>query len=410
MRHDHSWKKAGILVLTAAAVGSASCNMGGGLLTAFAYPKSLVTEYDEETLSQFRDNVLEYWEIPGLIEQYNTEYRNRLDQFDYNPGGDGLTKDQLLELAKELRDEAKTLDTVAEDDKDSMDKAAYREYKASVRSLKLQAKELEDTANGKSAAGSATARSLRILRDTQTKSAAEFMKTYQRAESSLEIAKKGLEIAEMSYESAKRQMDLGLYSAENVLSAEDALNAARASFSQAEKELGDTRRKLIKMLGWSYDASPEIRKIPEPDMAKLAGYDLEANTAKAIENNTDLFDTRMAGAKTAGGSVQKARLIKDQENEVRSKMDLLYRDIQHKQALYDAAKLKYEKDTADKAAADRKAALNMLSRQEILTAEKDWLSANADLENAGLDLTTAMEEYEWAIKGLLELENKLPSQ
>ena len=47
--------------------------------------------------------------------------------------------------------------------------------------------------------------------------------------------KKSLEMAELTYEAAKRQMELGLYSAENVLAAEEALNSARAAASSAEK-------------------------------------------------------------------------------------------------------------------------------------------------------------------------------
>jgi len=410
MRHSYNWKKTGILVLTAAAVGSASCNMGGGLLTALAYPKSLTTEYDEETLNQFRDNVLEYWEIPGLIEQYNASYRKQLDQFDYSPDGSGITKDQMLTLAEQLRDEAKALDTEAEDDKDGMTRAVYNEYKSNARSLKIKAKNLEDKANGKSGAGSSAARGLRILRDTQTKLASELMRNYQKAESQCAVAKKGLEIAELAYSSAGRQMELGLYSAEDVLSAEDALNKANAAMSSAEKEMTNTRRELICMLGWSYDAVPEIRKVPEPDLEKLSGFNPDVDINKAIENNMSLFDTKMSGAKAVGGVNARNRLIKDQENEVRSKLDLLYRDVQLKKASYDAAKLKFETDTANKAAADRKTALNMLSRQEIMAAEKDWLSANADFEAAGLDLTAAMEEYEWAVKGLLELETKASAQ
>lgn len=410
MRRYHNWKRAGILVLAAAAVGSASCGAGGGLLTAFAYQNTLVTEYDEETLNKFRDNVLEYWEIPGLIEQYNTSFRNQLEQFYYNPGGSGLTKEQLLDLAEELREEAETLDREAEDDKDGLERSVYNDYKSNARSLKIRAKNLEDAANGKSASGSSAARALRILRDQQTQTASELMREYQKLNSECGVADKGLEIAELTYESAKRQMELGLYSAENVLSAEDALNAARASVSSAQKEMTDCRRSLIKMLGWSYDAVPEILKVPEPDLGKLAEFNPETDAAKAIENNMSLFDTRMADSKSIGGANAKARLIQDQENEVRSKLKLIYMDMQQKQAAYEAAKLKYEADAADKAASDRKAALNMLSRQEILSAEKAWLSAEAEFEAASLDLTAAIEEYEWAVKGLLELETKAASQ
>lgn len=404
MRQYNKWKKTGVLLLTAAAMGSGSCLQGSGLLTVMAAQASPVTEYDDETLSKFQDNVLEYWEIPGLIEQYNTTFRNQLEQFYYNPDGSrGLTRQQLLDIAADLREEAANLDATAEDDKDSLTKAEYNDYKSNVRVLKARAKDLEDSADGKSAAGSASIRALRILKDNQTKTANGLMREYQTLKAKSEVADKALEIGELSYETAKRQMELGLYSAENVLSAEEALNSARAEAATAKKELTDKRQTLIKMLGWSYDAEPEIRKVPEPDTEKIAGYDPSVDEAKAIENNVTLYDTRMKASTAQGGAVAKARNIQDQENEVRTNLTLLYKDVQQKQASYEAAKIKFVTDEANKAMADRKNALGMLSRQEYLTAENTWLSAQADFEAAGLSLTAAMEEYEWAVKGLMEL-------
>ena len=74
-----------------------------------------------------------------------------------------------------------------------------------------------------------------------------------------------------------------------------------------------------------------------------------------------------------------------------------------KKAAYEAAALQYTAAQADKAAADRRHGLGMVSSQQYLTAENTWLSEKAAYEAAGLSLTAAMEEYEWAVKGLLEL-------
>ena len=45
----------------------------------------------------------------------------------------------------------------------------------------------------------------------------------------------------------------------------------------------------------------------------------------------------------------------------------------------------------------------MLSRENYLAAEVAWLDGGAAWTAAGLDLTAAMENYEWAIKGLLDI-------
>lgn len=406
MRQLKKWKRTGILFLSAAMVaGNVPWLSENGLLTVRAAGKaSPVTEYDEETLDKFRDNVLEYWEIPGLVEQYNTTFRNQLEQYYYNPGSStGLTRQQLLDLAEELRNEAKILEDTAEEDKSELTRRQYEDYRSNIRVLKARAKDLEDAAEGKSAAGTSAIRALRITRDKKTKEARALMRDYETLEAQSEIAHKNLEIAELSYGTAKRQMELGLYSAEDVLSAEEALNAARAKDASAKTAYVSGKQELIKMLGWNYDGDPEIRKIPEPDLEAIAGYDPSKDEAKAIENNITLFETRMNSSKSQGGANKKARNIQEQENSVRSSLDLLYRDVMQKKASYEAAVLQYTAAQADKAAADRKYSLGMLSGQQYLTAENTWLTEEAALESAGLSLMAAMEEYEWAVKGLLEL-------
>ena len=406
MRQLKKWKRTGILFLSAAMVaGNVPWLSENGLLTARAAGKaSPVTEYDEETLDKFRDNVLEYWEIPGLIEQYNTTFRNQLEQYYYNPGSStGLTRQQLLDLAEELRNEAKILEDTAEEDKSELNRRQYEDYRSNIRVLKARAKDLEDAAEGKSAAGTSAIRALRITRDKKTKEARALMRDYETLEAQSEIAHKNLEIAELCYGTAKRQMELGLYSAEDVLSAEEALNAARAKNASAKTAYVSGKQELIKMLGWNYDGDPEIRKIPEPDLEAIAGYDPLKDEAKAIENNITLFETRMNSSKSQGGANKKARNIQEQENSVRSSLDLLYRDVMQKKASYEAAVLQYTAAQADKAAADRKYNLGMLSVQQYLTAENTWLTEEAAFESAGLSLMAAMEEYEWAVKGLLEL-------
>ena len=406
MRQYKKWKRTGILFLSAAMVaGNVPGLSEGGLLTAqAARAASPVTEYDVETLDKFRDNVLEYWEIPGLVEQYNTTFRNQLEQYYYNPGSStGLTRQQLLDLADELRNEAKILEDSAEEDKSELTRRQYEDYRSNIRVLKARAKDLEEAAEGKSAAGSSAIRALRITRDKKTKEARALMRDYETLAAQSEIADKNLEIAELSYETAKRQMELGLYSAEDVLSAEEALNAARAKAASAKTAYVSGKQELIKMLGWSYDGNPEIRKIPEPDLEAISGYDPSRDEVKAIENNITLFETRMSSSKSQGGANKKARNIQEQENSVRSSLDLLYRDVMQKKAAYEAAALQYTAAQADKAAADRRHGLGMVSSQQYLTAENTWLSEKAAYEAAGLSLTAAMEEYEWAVKGLLEL-------
>lgn len=389
------WKAAGIALFLAAA----------GCMPAYAAQSDpILTEYDEATLEKFRDNTLEYGEIPGLVEQYNTEFRNQLESFYSNPGSStGLTREQLLELASELRAEVEELDQEAEASKDDLTKEEYEEYQANIRSLKSYARDLENDAAGKNAAGSSAARSLRILKDQQTMAAQEKMRTYETLKDQNAAAQKKLEMAELTYESAKKKRELGTYSDENVLDAEKALNQARAEAKAAADALETGKNDLIMMLGWSYGSDPEILSVPEPDLTRISSYDLSADQAKAIENNTTLFTTRMTDSSSQGGANAKARTIKEQEEQVMMGMELLYQEVLQKQKAYEAAEAGWQKVQEDKKAADLQYSLGMLSRENYFAAEAAWLDGEAAWTAAGLDLTAAMENYEWAIKGLLDI-------
>ena len=67
MKKKGIWKAAGAVFLMTAAAGCLPVYGAGTELP--------LTEYDESQLEKFRDDTLEYWEIPGLVEQYNTEFR-----------------------------------------------------------------------------------------------------------------------------------------------------------------------------------------------------------------------------------------------------------------------------------------------------------------------------------------------
>lgn len=408
---QNKWKKAGLIVLSAAFMGSFSVTaMSAGIL-AFASTKDVaVTEYDAATLEKFKDNTLEYWEIPGLIERYNTDYQNQLQKYYYNPGGStGLTKDQMLALAADLRTEADELENDADDIKDDHSaRDEYKGYRTNMHALRAYAQQLEDTANGKKNGGSAL-RGLRITRNEKTKTAREAMRTYETLKDQYDIALLNQEIAKQNYEAALKKKDLGMMAAEDVLTVENALNSANGSVLQAASSLNSQKQTLITMLGWDYNADPEITKVPEPDLSVIASFDPKKDEAKAIEMNYTLYDTRMATTKAKSGQsgtmtvVEKARKIKDQEDSIRSSLDLMYQDVKQKQKAYEASETLYEAAKADKAAADRKNALGMMSRQEYLQAESAWLSSEASHTSAKLDLTGAIENYQWALEGLLDI-------
>ena len=73
MKMQKNMRRAGAAVCIAAAVSVSPLWPAAGQISALAASQiSPVTEYSEEELARLRDNVLEYDEIPGLVELYNS--------------------------------------------------------------------------------------------------------------------------------------------------------------------------------------------------------------------------------------------------------------------------------------------------------------------------------------------------
>ena len=369
-------------------------------LTATPVMATPLTDYTEEEMAAFQDNTLEYWEIQGLVEHYNPTYLNQLEIFYGNPDGStGLTREQLIDLAAELRAEVSDLEDEMEDLEMDKNHPLYEDYKSNIKVMKSYARELEDALDG----SAATRRALKRVRNQIMIDISAQMRSYQSLKMQDEIQEKNLEIAQLTYDSAVRQMELGMYSKENVLAAVDALNAAKAAADAAEASVTQAKQSLITALGWGYNSEPVIMAVPEPNLEKIKGYDLEKDMEPAISMNYDLSDLRKTDAKELGGVNEKKKQIREKEDQVRMQLEFLYRDVQQKQASYEAAMNGWTVAEANKAQADRKYRLGMISKQEYLNAEAAWLTVKASREKAALDLIASMETYEWALNGLMTL-------
>lgn len=404
MKTGKKWKKTGTLFLTAAVLGTSMSSSGAGLLTSLASGSGTtpIAQYDEVSMVKFADNVLEYWEIPGLIEHYNPSYLNKLEAYYYNPDGStGMSLEQLVNLAAELRMEAKALEEEMDDklEKGQLKKYSdgHQDYKENIKTLKRYARAMEDAQDG----SAATRRVLRMARNELTVEISAQMREYQSLLSQQEIHRKQQEIAEAAYHSAKRQADLGMYSQAELRAAENAWNAARIQADASAVEVTKAKADLITALGWSREGNPEIVRIPEPNTAKAAGYQPTVDLTQAINFNYDMVEIRNSNASAYGGKLKKQEELENAENNVKMKLEMLHKDVLAKDEAYRGALLGWESAEKKKNLADRKYALGIISRMEFLQAEAEYLTAKASFEQVGLDLTAAMERYEWAVNGLI---------
>ena len=82
-------------------------------------------------------------------------------------------------------------------------------------------------------------------------------------------------------------------------------------------------------------------------------------------------------------------------------MERLYTEVAAKKQAYDAACTEFAAASQNMDAANRKHSLGMMGELEYLGAQLSYLNSEAGRTGASLELFKAMEDYDWAVNGLI---------
>ena len=97
---------------------------------------------------------------------------------------------------------------------------------------------------------------------------------------------------------------------------------------------------------------------------------------------------------------KKARTVGEMQEEVTLDMQALYSQLVQAKLSYDAAAAAWENGQIAWNSAQSKNTLGMLSREEYLQEEMLYLQKKAAFESADLSLLQALENYQWAARGI----------
>lgn len=380
--------------------------------------------YDDETQKRLEDNVMEYEEIGRLVDVYNTTLQNLRET--YKDTKDSLSdiddlKDQIEDGSDQLADAADQLQTTAEMFKGMLGfespmlppgmSVAPSAYAEMVYSSVLLGQQSEQILLSADQLTEVTPEMMRIqMIDTPR---AALISGAQSALIGYEqlLLQKGslastLELLQAVYQSTERQAAAGMATQNDVLSAKQNLDSVQAGMMTIEANEVKIRQTLCTMLGWAYNASPEIPEIPEVDPARIEKMNLETDTQKALENNFTLKYNRLSKETLTNGSVEMQNLLRTisaQEAEVKASMvNLYYAVTQARNELGNAqTALALEQSKMD--LAERKKALGMVGNLEYLQQKNAFATAEVNVRTAELGLLQAVEAYDWAVKGNLTL-------
>ena len=228
------------------------------------------------------------------------------------------------------------------------------------------------------------------------------MISYHQKVLDLELKQKNRELLAATYDSVALKMNNGMATQMDLLTAQENLQNADAAILTAQSDLENTRQKLCVMLGWRYDASPEIMGIPSADLNRITAMDPSADKEKALENNYTLRINRKKLANSSSNSKKESlqMTIDDNIQRIGASVDSAYKNVIQAQTAYQQASVALDAASKNMEAAERKMTIGTISRLDYLSQQYAYLQAQTAMKNADMDLFQAMESYDWNVNGL----------
>ena len=354
-------------------------------------------QYDAETRARLEDNRIEYDELRALIHEYNPNVAPLWDTY-------RDSKEDFANIVTEMESQYAAVKSLAEGyisagkltGSKELSKAGYdvdRSYRKIVQGMRDRVDKWDTDKK--------STNMIRMVERQLTAGTQSAMIGYETIRQNIATLETMVQLYEQQADMAGRMAGLGMATETDLASANADLLSARSQLASLNSQLESTRRTLCMLLGYDPDSNPEICPIPEFDMARIGGMDLEQDTIKAIGNNYTLISQRTSPAGESSAQIA-ARLgvIEEGEQKLSVEMQRLYQQVMDSKAAYEAASVGFEAAQASQAAAGRQYQLGLLSQAQYVGTQIAYCQKKAAKESANLSLLQAMENYGWAVMGL----------
>ncbi|MEG0565351.1 MAG: TolC family protein [Hungatella sp.] len=358
---------------------------GSTVIPVWASPEFSRTAKEWEKL---RDNTLEYGELEGLIQEYNTTVLNNRVE---------LGK----ETARSSEDFAsKYWDAAA----NAYDKAEAAAGSAGAIPAEINARQAELTAENNTTSMETIRLGYEKTEKGLVMQAQTAMNSYYQLQNQRNALQKTREVAEASYRAASTQArpDIGMATQVDVLTAQQNLQSLDGKLISLEQQIQSTKQKLCVMTGWAVDANPEIMGIPATDLNRIAAMNPETDLPKALQQDYTLRidQQKLKNATSMENTELLTQTVANDKQQIAVALTTAYRAVLQAKNAYDQAALDCDVAAGKKSTADQKYQLGTISNLELLQAQSAWITAQGEKENQNLALFQAMETYDWTVKGV----------
>ena len=341
--------------------------------------------YSQDKWAALRDNVMEYWELADLIHEYNPTVRSNRESYNDMKGK------TLNDVYQEVMDDVDAIWSGADSDND----VAWANANMSASLLQQQADDLYEDPE------------MEKIKYDQTEAnlvaqAQQLMATYEQSRYSLENLNSTRNLLQEQYNAAVAMQAAQVGTQTDVLNALKSVQDQDAAILSAQKSANNVHRSLCLMLGWQADSQPEIRDLPEPDLARIDGMNPDADLETALANNYDIrYNEKKAGNLTSGSLIESTKAsIQDTRNTVTNALKTNYNKVLTTRDTLGTAQAQLQLATVNLNTAAAKLATGSITNLEYLAAENQFLTAKNTVETTKLQLQMAIESYDWVVKGL----------
>ena len=334
-----------------------------------------------------------YENLENLVKESCPQVEMERRQFEERLGRLEDAREELLESRRALREEA------SDREKDG-DAAGAEHYRWQAEALLDGADSLKEQIRQ---AGNAAGRmELRRMEDTMLWTAQNLMGTYHSLEAEQAAASARAEAQKHLSEKVKDQEMLGSSTSYHSQEAYQKWQSALNEYERLKKEQERVRQELLLLTGFSPDSPVVLEKMPLPDVSRAALVNPQEDRQQALGNNYELRSGRMGNAGSNQELHKKQRQTELDENQMFASLETLGDQIRSCQAEWEAACAKEQAQRAVWQSAVRKREQGTMAEGEYLEIYSQYMEEKGNQAQASIRFLLAMEEYDWAKKGVMD--------
>lgn len=377
--------------------GAACLGLALGLLSpGAAWAASPEFARTEEEWAKLEGNTIEYGELEDLVHEYNATVQNNYYTYikfreDYGDTNADVSR-AYQDLAQDFYD-----DITGGDDASSM---------MSDLNLQIQADNMMEQADETLEDSRIYLLTYEQAEKSLAVSAQTYMISYHKNLASREQKEAEVQAAQTAYDLAQVQYTAGTATQMDVLTAKEALQTAQNELTQLDTDIQSSKENLQVLLGWSYDANPEIGELPEVDISRIDAMDPAADLEQAKENNYTLQINKrqLENARDQTTKDSLTSTIANNEKQIGASLSSAYKDVLASELAYEQAQAELSLQEKNTQIAQAQLAAGMITQKEYQDQENTLTNSQLAVQTAAMDLLEDMETYDWSVRGLAAAE------